>query len=73
MPDERTLNWRPNRPRGPGWYWLRMQGTDAMVVELKRSNRGLVATWPGRIYPDPIRRPDYDSAEWCGPLAPPSA
>lgn len=62
------LVWSRARPRRPGWYWIRRDGGDLAVVQLQRSNRGLVAAWPGRFYPDPIRSRDYDDAEWCGPL-----
>jgi len=64
---EALLAWSPARPRRAGWYWIRRDG-DTAVVRLQRSNRGLVAAWPGRYYPEPIRDRDYDDAEWCGPL-----
>jgi len=69
MPE--VYEWSTTRPVVPGHYWLRGPNLPARVVELRPSNRGLVAAWPGRWFLDPIRGRDYDDVEWHGPIEPP--
>lgn len=65
-----------SRPRGPGWYWLRMHGEPEIVrvfeYQVKPGDPiNLEVARTGHQYTAPVTDGQFLAARWYGPLSPP--
>jgi hypothetical protein len=73
------LNYSPQKPTAPGWYWCKNESGTEAVVRIDKSEHGLMCRW---LHPNTVG--GYSAAEmlvkilqndpktlWCGPLNPP--
>ena len=60
--------WAKEKPKAPGWYWVRMQPDDPFVCQLVFDEDG-----ESLVNGETFSRMEDDEYEWAGPLEPPTA